>query len=631
MHDSIQPSGAGSSRTTSRVSQFTGNRLLGGTCSPALSAAFRPADLILARRIAFPLILLCVGHMLVQPCAGSFFIDTGSLVAARIGGHTATLLPNGTVLVAGGGGSSLNSELASAELYDPANGTWTATANLATARMGHTATLLPDGRVLVAGGYDGTTLLASAELYDPVNGTWTATGNLVSARENHTATLLPDGRVLVAGGDNNGGSVLASAELYDPATGAWITTGSLATGRTDHTATLLPNGKVLVEAGEGSGGSAALASAELYDPVSGTWTVTGSLGTARYFGHTATLLLNGQVLVAGGFDPLGYLTSAELYDPASGTWTATASLVTPRTGQTATLLPDGEVLVAGGYDGITALASAELYNPATIATTKFLNISTRLRVLPDPNELIGGFIVTGSAPKRVIIRAIGPSLSNANPPVPGILADPTLELHENMGGTDTIIATNDNWVDSPDRQAIIDSTVAPTNDLESAIIATLQPYSPANPITYTAVLGGNNGGTGVGLVEGYDLDQAADSVLGNLSTRGFVDAGDNVMIGGIIAGSAGNVLFRAIGPSLGIQNALQDPVLVLHDANGDIIASNDNWKSNQQSLIEGTGIPPTNDNESAIFKTLPPGDYTAIVSGINGTTGVGLVEAYSVP
>ena len=351
---------------------------------------------------------------------------------------------------------------------------------------------------------------------------------------------------------------------------------------------------------------------------------------------TITLLPNGQVLAAGGafvFKSSSILASTELYDPASKSWTANLSLATARSGHTATLLLNGQVLIAGGSDGTVPLASAELYNPTTIATSKLLNISTRLRVLSDPNELIGGFIITGTAPKKVILRAIGPSLSNANPPVPGVLADPTLELHENMGGTDTIIATNDNWKDSADKQAIIDSTVAPTNDLESAIVATLQPYSLASPITYTAVLRGNNT-TGVGLVEAYDLDQSADSQLANISTRGFVDAGDNVMIGGVITGSTGNVLIRAIGPSLlgpNIQNPLPDPALELHDADGGVIASNDNWKSNQQSVIEATGIPPTDDNESAILVTLTPGNYTGIVSGTNGVTGVGLIEVYSVP
>jgi len=263
-----------------------------------------------------------------------------------------------------------------------------------------------------------------------------------------------------------------------------------------------------------------------------------------------------------------------------------------------------------------------------IASEQLLNISTRLRVLTGDNVLIGGFIITGTAPKKVILRAIGPSLSDAMPPVPGALADPVLELHE----PDGTVITNDNWKDSQE-QEIIDTTIPPTNDLESAIVETLDPGA------YTAIVSGKNGGTGVGLVEAYDLDQAAASQLANISTRGFVESADNVMIGGFIVGGPSDsgeatVLLRALGPSLGnavppVAGALQDPFLELHDSNGAIITSNNDWKDTQQAEIEATGIPPTDDRESAILATLLPGAYTAIVSGKDGTTGVGLVEVYN--
>ena len=217
--------------------------------------------------------------------------------------------------------------------------------------------------MLVAGGLDNTgNPLASAELYDPASGTWTPTGSLGAARDHHTATLLPNGKVLVAGGLDNTGNALASAELYDPASGTWTPTGSLGTARDRHGAILLPNGKVLVGGGLDNTATA-LASAELYDPASGTWTATGSLGAARA-NPTATLLPNGQVLVAGGQSwHQRALASAELYDPASGTWTPTGSLATARYQHTATLLPNGKVLVAGGLDSTgNALASAELYD-----------------------------------------------------------------------------------------------------------------------------------------------------------------------------------------------------------------------------------------------------------------------------
>src|SRR6266404_3625745 len=232
----------------------------------------------------------------------------------------------------------------------------------------------------------------------------------------------------------------------------------------------------------------------------------------------------------------------------------------------------------------------------------------------------------------------GESLGAKRPslPVNGSLADPTLELHQ----ANTTLATNDNWrindqTGQSQEAEIQATTIPPKNDLESAIVATL------NPGSYTAVLAGKNGGTGIGLVEVYDLAQGANSKLANISSRGFVDTGDNVMIGGLIAGgpSGGStrVLVRALGPSLtnsGVAGALGDPMLELHDGNGTTIASNDNWKfrpdgSSQQTEIEGTGIPPSNDLESALVRLLSPGNYTAIVRGVNGTTGVGLVEAYN--
>jgi hypothetical protein len=268
------------------------------------------------------------------------------------------------------------------------------------------------------------------------------------------------------------------------------------------------------------------------------------------------------------------------------------------------------------------------YDPVLTPTGQLLNISTRMEVLNGDQVLIGGFIVTGTDPKRIIVRGIGPSL-----PVGGTLADPTLELHQGS----TTLATNDNWKinDQTGQSQEADvraTTIQPSNNLESAILTTLSPGS------YTAILAGKNGGTGVGLVEVYDLAQGANSRLGNISSRGFVDTGDNVMIGGFIvgggSGDSARVLVRALGPSVPVAGALGDPTLELHDGNGTTIATNDNWKTrsdgvSQQAEIEATTIPPTNDLESALVQTLPPGNYTAIVRGKNNSTGVGLVEVYN--
>lgn len=279
-----------------------------------------------------------------------------------------------------------------------------------------------------------------------------------------------------------------------------------------------------------------------------------------------------------------------------------------------------------GAPHVTATATDPAGNTSEFSNAlgQLLNISTRLRVLTGDNVLIGGFILLGSDPKPVIIRGIGPSLSNFG--VPGVLADPTLELHAASNGS--LLMSNDNWKST--QQSAIEATgLQPTNDLESAIVDTL----PAEGAGYTAVLKGKNGSTGVGLVEVYDLDSTLNSKFANISTRGFVDTLDNVLIGGFILGpGVSDVIVRAIGPSLtafGVAGALQDPTLELHDGNGVLLFTDDNWKDSQQAEVLATGLQPSNDSESAIVATLPSGGYTAIVRGKNDTTGVGLVEVYS--
>jgi hypothetical protein len=282
-------------------------------------------------------------------------------------------------------------------------------------------------------------------------------------------------------------------------------------------------------------------------------------------------------------------------------------------------------------DGETNLSeffsATEPNDPGSVVhTSRQLNISTRENVGAGEKVLIGGFIITGSTSKKVILRAIGPSLSAFG--LTGLLQDPTLELRDDSGAT---LLSNDNWRDTQASE-ILATDLQPGDDHESAIVTTLPPGE------YTAIVQGQNNTTGTALVEAYDLDPAPDSEFGNLSTRGFVGLDDQVLIGGVIISDEesahANVIVRALGPSLGnlgVADPLQDPTLELHDVNGTTVAFNDNWQDTQTGYITSAGLAPADDREAAIFASLPAGSYTAIVRGANATTGIGLVEAYNIP
>jgi hypothetical protein len=297
-----------------------------------------------------------------------------------------------------------------------------------------------------------------------------------------------------------------------------------------------------------------------------------------------------------------------------------------------TFSPLGASSVSGSFDSVSSNAQVTVASTGLLTSVdptkpnptsgQPLNIATRLQVQGGDNVLVAGFIITGPAgsTKKVLIRGIGPSLANFG--VAGTIPDPLLELHK----ADGTVVTNDNW-QQDSNAAQIPAGFAPSNNLESAI------YTDLGPGNYTAILKGAHNETGVALAEVYDFETTSAVKLANIATRGFVNTGDNVMIGGFIIGGTepANVLVRAIGPSLtqfGVQGALQSTTLELHDSNGSVI-SNEGWRSSQEAEITATTIPPSNDNEAAILATLVPGNYTAVVRGKNDTTGIAVVEAYN--
>jgi hypothetical protein len=319
--------------------------------------------------------------------------------------------------------------------------------------------------------------------------------------------------------------------------------------------------------------------------------------------------LSFSTLIAGSLAD-GRIVTGTATDSIGNTSEFSAGIVVPTQPPTPTPTP-------------TATATA---TPTATPPAQALNISTRMSVQTGNNVLIAGFIVTGVDQKTVAVRGIGPSLAQF---FSGTLSDPTLELHS---GNTTLIA-NDNWQDDPAQAAQLSANgLALSDPREAGIVATLP--SQAN---YSAILAGKNGDTGIGLVELYDLDQAANSQLANISTRGFVQTGNNVMIGGfILGGNAGNtrVAVRGIGPSLaqfGLNPVLADPTLELHDGNGATLAANDNWQDDatQAAALTANGLAPSDPNEAGIFTPLPPGQFTAILAGKNSGIGIGLVEIYN--
>jgi hypothetical protein len=307
--------------------------------------------------------------------------------------------------------------------------------------------------------------------------------------------------------------------------------------------------------------------------------------------------------------PRGYVSGTALSDMAIYTGKTFATLgVTPGT------------YVWGWGTGANQNFTLQILSEV-LPATHITNISTRASVQTGQEVTIGGFIITGTVPKQVLVRGLGPTLSQFG--VSNFLLDPILDLHNSTSS----IVTNDDWQTAANADQI-PQNLRPSDARESAILATLQPGS------YTVILSGKNDTGGVGLLEVYDISSGASAELTNVSSRGFVGTGDNVMIGGFIVSGTTQVVVRGLGPTLtqfGLSGTLADPVVTLVNQNGNVVQSNDNWKNTQQAEISATGKAPSNDLEAAILAPVSAGNYTAILSGNGGGTGIGLVEVYKLP
>ncbi|MFL6590908.1 MAG: hypothetical protein ACJ8M4_12140, partial [Chthoniobacterales bacterium] len=493
----------------------------------------------------------------------------------------------------------------------------------------------PDGKIL-AGGYfeviGGQTRRRIARL-DPTTGQADSFNPDAFGIGIYSVALQADGKILVGGPFLSIGGqtrhyiarldpITGLADSFNPNASNWVQTIAVQT-----------DGKILVGGpfnGENSIGGQERNRIARLDPITGladSWNPN-----ANDFVFSIALQANGRILAGGSFTSIGGETrnriarldaTTGLADSFNPNVSGPGTFPFPTAVFSIAVQADDRILAGGVFNKLTPNGGSPVTRnciarlgpkPATLR-----NISARLHVQTGDNAMIGGFIVAGTEQKTVIVRGIGPSLS-----VPDALADPIIEVHGQDGG---LLAMNDNWNDATTSQQIIDSGLAPSNELESALWGVL------NPGAYTVVVRGRDQGTGVGLFEVYDLNETVDSKLANVSTRGLVETEDKVMIvGAIVSGAAPTrMLLRALGPSLenfGVPNPLENPVLELHGDNGELIAENDDWRNDQETEIAQTGLPPSNDFESAIVRDLPTGQYTAIVRGAGHTTGVALIEAY---
>jgi N-acetylneuraminic acid mutarotase len=556
-----------------------------------------------ARRRCLPgllISLLCLAAVTANGQSNGSWQNRAPLPTARQ--ELATAAFNGKIYVLAGYDINLNST-ALVEVYDPATDNWSTIHPLPSA-TNHNAAAVAGGRLYSING-------SIVHYYDPASDSWIQVAHCISAHNGTPAVGIIDDKIYIAGGV--GAGTTGFTEVYDPATNVWTMLAPMHVPR-NHCAGGVISGKFYVAGGRGV--PDAESAFEGYDPSTNTWEVLPSLPTPR--SGVGAAVVNNELFVFGGEVPGGIVGEVQAYNPATNSWRTLPPMPNPRHGIWASALGNS-IYIPGGTDETGFGGARDINSVLTLGgpARGFDNISTRALVETGDNVLIGGFIVSGGSSKRVLLRAPGPTV-----PVPGALMDTKLELYD--GGGHLLIA-NDNWQDAPNKQAIIDSGLAPSDPREAAILTDL----PAGG--GTAIVRGGNAATGVALVEIYDVDSAAAAKLANISTRGIVQTGNNLMIGGfILSGSESvRVLLRARGPSLPLSGPLADPTLELRDGNGALRGANDNWRSDQQTEIAATGLAPASDSESALIQALPAGGYTALVRGVNGTSGIAIVEAFA--
>ena len=489
-------------------------------------------------------------------------------------------------------------------------GTTAASRNIISAN-GDNGILLQSSNILIQGNYIGTAVNGTANLGNGASGIFVQNSN-----DTIGGTVAGAGNVIAfngqknAGLSNNAGVYLINSATGDAILGNFIFAnaglGIDLPSATENSLGVTPN-----DLGDADTGANNLQNFPVLQTVSnsgGMTTITGRLNSAASTTYRIEFFANDAIDASSYGEGQTFLGFQNVPTNAGGNANFTVMVPQIAVGQRVTSTatdPNGNTSEFSGAIG------------------QLLNVSTRMEVLTGNSVLIGGFIIGGSGNKVVLLRALGPTLTQFG--VSGVLADPTLELHDGAGA---LITSNDNWKDTQ-QSAITATGLAPPNDLEPAILHT---FAPGN---YTGIVRGKNNTTGVGLIEAYDVDQSPAITLTNISTRGFVDTGQNVMIGGFISGNGiVRVIVRALGPTLtqfGVPNVLADPTLDVRDAQGNSLGTNDNWHDTQQAEIQASGFAPPNTNESAIIIVRPAGNTTAIVSGKNNTTGNALIECYILP